>query len=240
MVKEYCLLLQRGEPDFRLEILNLGSRPLSLKALKKPNDSRNNPYRYDNYGPAVVIDNANIYWKVYGVLCEQMILTFNIKAEEFSFLAHPLPHSADDYCLTTKHGNMHIVNIHDNLSFVHIEGKIVDYVVFNVWTLKDSADQQQQPPWIKIHKITINVDEFNVLTRELPAVKKYSHLFKVIALENGELLVQYFIERLYAYNIESGTLRKIWVPDDLICKFKICLYVPSLVSFRNCESLIWI
>lgn len=230
-INEYCVILNRSGKEF--EILNLGSHPC-CKPLNGPKDLTNGDDEYYSFDNPLVVDNANIYWleTTHMVECEQLILAFNIRAEEFSFLPHPHPHSLNG---CPDHYNMHIItNIHGHrLSFVQMEMS-APVVTFNIWTLEQ---QQQQPNWIKTYNINIGVCEFNIDRRNR---RRWN--FKVLTIRDGEMLFQDRKRRVvFAYNFVLQTpLRIIWkhgTPRSWT-NFEFLSYVPSFASLSNCPPII--
>lgn len=229
-INEYCVILNRWGKEF--EILNLGSHPC-CKPLNGPKGLTNGDEYFVCKDP-LVVDNANIYWLQtrHIVQCEQLILAFNIRAEEFSCLPHPHPYSLNG---CPDHRNMHIItNIHGHrLSFVQMETD-ASVVTFNIWTLEQ---QQQQPNWIKTYNINIGVREFKIDYRN-PLIWN----FKVLTIRDGEMLFQDKKRGVvFAYNFVLQTpLRIIWKygTSKSRLNFEFLSYVPSFASLNNCPPII--
>lgn len=223
-LKQYCVIVKIKGESSKYEILNLSCLPFCRRALIMPILDR-------CLSSPVVINNEYIYWKVEmsWPWCGCLIIFFNIEAETFGFLPHPKPHFRND-CVVNKHKNMHIVKIYDDICFIRQECPVVDYLVLNVWTLIDSTKNRHRRVWSKAYKVKIDIHKFNVDRR---AFDPYSGICKRMTVDNGELLLEHFFGGVFAYNFESGTVRKIAVSSQ---SAKFSMYFPSFASIRNRKS----
>lgn len=232
-INEYCAILLEmsfmGMYDLKFEMLNLGSRPHRRKTLKTLDRMRMHSYQPGMHA-VLVINNENIYWQVGGKCCQEFILGFNIKAEEFCFLPHP-PLSQCQELEAEGHYNdynLHIAHIHGCLSFVQYT-HTPSAVTFNMWT---TATAEEAPlKWVKTYTVVIHIG-FSAC--------RLNSKFELLTIKNGEIVFanHHIKVCVYAYNLQKRTIRRIFYKKNRIVRF--FHHVPSFASINSSESKICI
>lgn len=224
-IKEYCVLwgsfYKAGNVQIKMLIMGVQQ---SFRDLKPPNLLMKKPKC-----PPVFIGDATLYWLLLPrdlngryVSCDEVIMKFDTRKEEFTLIPHPI---MAKYCSKSEHANLHIVKIGDYLSFVRL--RCGESFRVDIWTLKDSGARL----WLKTHKVSF--DYWDGITFD--HIHYYLSDIEVMAIENGELLLNLWPGargvRLYACNLNNGTVRKIGRAYDNSEKF--CMYIPSFASPQN-------
>lgn len=84
---------------------------------------------------------------------------------------------------------------------------------------------------MKIHSVSINIDRLGNIGS---TTVRY---FVAVAVVNGELLAKYTyrgkILRIFGFNIETGTIRKI---GRAYTDCRLSTYTPSFASLKNCRT----
>ncbi|KAI5658210.1 hypothetical protein M9H77_27003 [Catharanthus roseus] len=232
LIKEYCIIwgsfVANPKPLFKM--VNLSSKPFC----KDINPSASLVegrilHSKDPKVPVVIEKDAILYWMVDNCpenhSCEETIMAFDIKSEEFSFVPHPGPRHQD--CNHEKHLNMQIFKMDGHLSLLQKTTKSRSVFIIDIWSLKDSAAGL----WMKIHSVPINIDQLgNVGWFD-------DRYFVAMVVVNGELFAHYrwrgWIQRIFGCNLETGIVRRMSRTYTYCC---MDTYIPSFVSLKNCRS----